>query len=835
VTAFEIVTDALRDHGSHVVERGTDNAQAQCPAHDDHDPSLSVFPRKDAKGVAVKCHAGCELPDVLAAVGLTFRDLYDDAGIRDALKPNADHRYPKGRVNKRRTDPRTGRKRFTQTGAEDKSLYMADKVPAGCQLAWLVEGEKAALMIWQMGGVAVATGGAERTCDMSPLRGIPEVRLLVDRDKPGLKWAERQRGALEGVASSVRFVRTPLNIPKADIVEHHAAGLDLAELEEFDPAATSYDDDLETSTGDAGWLSDSNVSELLTDRVLRGKYCWANGWGWMRFDGRRWVATTDHDVIEQSRLFANHLVAEQVAAQADGDKIRKYTKRLSAGAVRAAADLAKGQLLADGAAFDRHPDLLNAANGVVDLRTGELGPHDPALLLTRCAPTNYRPGAEHPDWDLALDALPADVAEWVQLRLGQAITGHPTPDDVLPVFHGAGSNGKTTLTTGVARTLGEGDYAVTVPERVLLANPNDHPTELMTLRGARLALLEETPEARHLNVKRLKDVLGTTQMTARHIRQDTVTWSPTHTLFVSTNYRPRVDETDHGTWRRLALVTFPYTYRRDGETLHDEYDRRGDPTLRERVKLGLQRQHEAILAWLVDGARRWYAAGQEMPPPPPAVADNTRAWRRETDLILRFFDDNLIADPSYCVPSRDLYQTFTEWLAANGHQKWNDQTFAGRFGQHDEIAGLGIIHNRVRRERIADRKRSFEVLSGRFMAWSGVRYRTADDDRQEDQKATEQGKRESGRGWTGGVGLPPRKNSHEALTKTPLSTNDQAPQNGLAEPAGTLLADVPADVPAAALTPRRPGCVCAAQPRPCHWCELAASNDTANDDDLPPF
>ena len=86
----------------------------------------------------------------------------------------------------------------------------------------------------------------------------------------------------------------------------------------------------------------------------------------------------------------------------------------------------------------------------------------------------------------------------------------------------------------------------------------------MTLRGARLALLEETPEARHLNVKRLKDTVGTPRMSARYIRQDTVEWDCTHSLFVSTNYRPRVDETDHGTWRRLALVTFPFVYRREG-------------------------------------------------------------------------------------------------------------------------------------------------------------------------------------------------------------------------------------------------------------------------------
>ena len=36
------VLDALREAGCHVQSAGRDNYHAQCPAHDDRDPSLSV-------------------------------------------------------------------------------------------------------------------------------------------------------------------------------------------------------------------------------------------------------------------------------------------------------------------------------------------------------------------------------------------------------------------------------------------------------------------------------------------------------------------------------------------------------------------------------------------------------------------------------------------------------------------------------------------------------------------------------------------------------------------------------------------------------------------------
>src|SRR5262249_5571122 len=144
-------------------------------------------------------------------------------------------------------------------------------------------------------------------------------------------------------------------------------------------------------------------------------------------------------------------------------------------------------------------------------------------------------------WKTALEAVPADVLGWYQIRLGQAVTGHTPPDDVMLVQQGGGENGKTTVMGAIEKVLG--DYFLAVPHRALLADNRAHPTELTEFRGARLAVLEETPEERHLNVTRLKMLVGTPTMTARKVAQDTIRWDASHTLVVNTNYRPGVDET----------------------------------------------------------------------------------------------------------------------------------------------------------------------------------------------------------------------------------------------------------------------------------------------------
>jgi len=95
-------------------------------------------------------------------------------------------------------------------------------------------------------------------------------------------------------------------------------------------------------------------------------------------------------------------------------------------------------------------------------------------------------------------------------------------------------------------------------------------------------------------------------------------FNPTHTLAVTTNHRPLVTDTDHGTWRRLALVPFPHTYGQgDG-------DRTADGNLRTRLGEGRE-QLEAVLAWLVRGAHNWWLADCQLPPLPDIVVDATQA------------------------------------------------------------------------------------------------------------------------------------------------------------------------------------------------------------------
>lgn len=432
-------------------------------------------------------------------------------------------------------------------------------------------------------------------------------------------------------------------------------------------------------------FTEAHLAEKVAEEVMQDRFCWTKPLGWLRWNGKHWQECETEIVTEAVRAYFLDWFTAEVKAQATAERRKAISAQLSAAKIGNITGLCRGIVARSATEFDTDPDVLNCKNGVVDLRTGELHRHDPKRSIMKCTEVSYQPNLAHKDWTAALAALPADVGEWYRVRVGQALTGYMTSDDALIVMLGGGDNGKSTMNGALGAALGS--YYVLVSDRVLLANPSDHPTELMDLMGARFALVEETPEARHLNVARLKKVVGTPRITARRVRMDDVTFEATHSLFLSSNYRPIVAETDHGTWRRLVLCTFPYKFVPPGTPLQPG-EKEGDPNLRERLLASVRRDGpaaRAALAWAVAGARQWYEAGMVMPKPPARVEADTLKWRTESDLVLGFIGDRLDFDPEYSIMSTDLLADFNAWLAPSGGKPWGERVLASRLATHSEF------------------------------------------------------------------------------------------------------------------------------------------------------
>jgi P4 family phage/plasmid primase-like protien len=468
-------------------------------------------------------------------------------------------------------------------------------------------------------------------------------------------------------------------------------------------------------------FSDSRLAETLGDEVLTDHFVWCKPLGWLGWTGQQWAAVTEETVGEAVR---QHVLQSFVQATEGGNTAaaRGWFTMLTASRQGAVLKLARGIVERFADEFDRDPDLLNTPGGVVHLPTGEVQPHDPELLITKIARGSYRPGFTHRDWELALTALPEDTRGWFQVRAGQAITGHPTSDGLIPVCQGNGENGKSALLTdGLMPAFG--DYASPASPK-LIAAKNEHSTERADLHGQRLIIAEELTEERALNITAIKQISDVGMIKARYVHKDNMTFHASHSLFVTTNYVPTVNETDHGTWRRLALVEFPFTYRKRGEALGGAGDRHGDPRLKARLRSGTTGQHDAIVTWAVEGARTWYAFG--FPALPPAVEESTRAWRKQSDRILCFWEECLAADRSHCIITTEMHAVFNAWMKANGHHEWSKELFHSRFKSHAETGRYRLEERRPRHldVNVSRPPGAMDQPSERPHIYVGVRFRT---------------------------------------------------------------------------------------------------------------
>ena len=427
------------------------------------------------------------------------------------------------------------------------------------------------------------------------------------------------------------------------------------------------------SDGDA--VTDSHLAGRFAAEVLRGRYCWVTGSGWLAWRGDRWsrLGKDDRSVVELAREWVLAQYQAFLDEAGPGKDIasgsKAWLQQLSKQHVRAVAELAEGIVQHDASEFDAHPDLLNCANGVADLRTGELLPHDPALMLTRTTGVRYVPGAAHPDWDKALTALPEDVRDWYQIRIGQGATGYMPPDDVVLINKGGGENGKTTVLQGISHALG--DYYVQVPPQALYGDTSQHATVMMTFRGARIAALEETPEEGRLNMQQVKQ-MTTPQISARYLYRDFTTFDTTHSAIVNTNHELLVESTDHGSWRRLPLVRWPYTYLKPGQR-----KKLADPPRR---RSGAAGQDHRRAAGPARGRPRLDGRGRPpvvrgRPGDAPAARHECRPTRRRGAPGRTWSGGSArntwSRTPSQHVIADELYEFFNSVLRDSGHRAWS--------------------------------------------------------------------------------------------------------------------------------------------------------------------
>jgi putative DNA primase/helicase len=350
--------------------------------------------------------------------------------------------------------------------------------------------------------------------------------------------------------------------------------------------------------------------------------------------------------------------------------------------------------------WDMNPWALPVENGVIDLRAGTHRPGQPSEFFKTYAPTLWQ-GLDAPreTWETCLNSTfggDARLVSFMARLLGFAITG-ATLEAVLPILWGAGRNGKTVFLQAIAETLGP-DLAGPIESEMLLetrfARQSGGPSsDLLHLRGRRLAWLSETNENRRLNAGKAKLFTGGDLLTGRApyaARQ--VTFRPTHKIILLTNHRPRADAQDEALWRRVLLVPFETVFVNDPDPTKPK-EHLADLNLADKLK----NERPGILAWLVQGCLDWQAQGLN---PPESVRAATKEYQDGEDTLKTFRAEKCIEEPTATVRAGALYQAYKAWAESNGEKPLTGTKLGRYFGERFDsgkdmngkfYVGIGLI------------------------------------------------------------------------------------------------------------------------------------------------
>jgi len=395
---------------------------------------------------------------------------------------------------------------------------------------------------------------------------------------------------------------------------------------------------------------------------------------WLYWDETRWKPDARSVAMYLARLVARSIHAE--ATRVDDSNERKALGRWAeqsetVSRIRAMIDLAKADpiIASESTAFDADPDILNVGNGIVDLKSGELRNHDPEAMCSRIAPVNYRPELLERDADGVprfVSEAPTfakfvaeimcgrkDAVEYLQRLFGYGATGHAS-EQILAIAVGIGENGKGAMFRAVKHALG--DYAQTAPPELVVddGKRGGASPEIARLRAVRLLEIEETDDGDRLHEARVKWLTGEDTLVARHLFAEYFEFRPNFTPLLVTNHRPRVATGGRATWRRLRVIPFDFVV-----TERDD-----------RLEQKLEAESEAVLAWIVEGARLWYQHGL---PRSETVDKASAAYQKEEDQIAPFIDDCTITVGSE--HRTKLYKAYLRWCESESEKPMSAKRF----------------------------------------------------------------------------------------------------------------------------------------------------------------
>lgn len=298
--------------------------------------------------------------------------------------------------------------------------------------------------------------------------------------------------------------------------------------------------------------------------------------------------------------------------------------------------------------FDRHDELLCLTNGVLNLRTKELMPHDPKYLMSVSSDIKYDPHAKSELWDKYLDDVfgeDVELRRYVQKSVGYTLTGD-NKEKAFFILKGESNSGKSVFLSVIGHVLG-GFYKKANTDTFLFKGNSGASAprpDLASMINKRLVVASETNDGDRFDEKLIKDITGGEPITCRDLYKSELTYKPTFKIWLSTNTLPAVRDDSNGVWNRVKVIPFNNVIPNSKIDIH--------------LTDKLCSDASAILNWCVEGYQMYLTEGLKEP---ATLLDEIAVYREENDTFGGFISDCLILDKKAMLERPVLFELFQDW------------------------------------------------------------------------------------------------------------------------------------------------------------------------------
>lgn len=392
--------------------------------------------------------------------------------------------------------------------------------------------------------------------------------------------------------------------------------------------------------------------DLMRDSIL-----YSEKTGWWGFSGKRWERSKSV-VIKKAMESVDSILGDGTGLPEEHAKDILKWHRVSQGASRieAITRLAVGfhELHFNEDLFNASDRLLNCSNGTLDLDTGLLRAHNPADHISAISGCAHDEHATCPRWEKFISEITGgneQLAKSLQQIAGYGASGFAS-ERCLFILYGMGANGKSIFLDTLTQTLGS--YATVTDAQILMSKDfGVGSNDLAALHDRRLVCASETQSNHRLDEARVKHITGDTRVSARFLYGEFFEFTVHFKLFLATNHKPSVTNTDKGIWDRLRLLPFTVTIPDDLQIPRHE------------LLATFAQESPGILNWISQGYALWRAQDSHLKLD-DSILDGTSEYREDQDALGAFVNECLVVAENATMPKKDLYQLYRSWTEQQG-------------------------------------------------------------------------------------------------------------------------------------------------------------------------